>query len=243
MISRFCLVVMLVTTTGVHAQAQEPWLDTVPALSVVCVRDVGALESLALPSRLRELASKAGDGELGVPFVLQKNAVDGKPAASEWEMCAVRPSGKTVPGLEARTLPASPGAFQICGKSDPNACAESLRRWVVRRVADFDAPMRVVPLIDFAESKREAIRGTVGELVVSTPDKLMVVAQEESKPLTKQVPEPKDLLDRQLFGDDKTPRSLLTVPSALNSQPPAVSGVLVYVPVSEPQKAALADVK
>ena len=95
--------------------------------------------------------------------------------------------------------------------------------------------MRVIPLLTFSKSKISDVRASTAQLLTATPDKLGEITNRD-------LPSPADALERQLFGDDKTPRPLLvntSRPSLDNGGRQGFTGVLIYVPITDAQEAVV----
>jgi len=108
--------------------------------------------------------------------------------------------------------------------------------WLKVKIPDFGVPVRILPLVNSSQSKATEVKTNLAKLLVDMPDKLEEVTN-------RSLPEAATLLDRQLFGGDKTARPLVTqspsTPAFEKGGLKEVGGFLVYVPISEAQKQLL----
>ena len=217
--------------------APSRWTDTIPELRLICHGESGATVTVNV-EKLRQAAKAGGVGDLGQPFVA--NVTKDEASVSHWEICAVSgPLTGPITGLQQRTTPGGPGAFELCKGDDSVKCAQSLRSFIRASIPDFDTPLRVIPILELPVPRPEHVRDTSSRLLLDRPDKLGAVTN-------RTLPKPLNSTDEQLFGDNRTPRPLLGEDSAMPASPATdrrVTAVLVYVPVTEAQRALLAAAK
>jgi hypothetical protein len=219
---------------AVHAE--DRWVDPFPALQVGCLRGMGDLKDSDFVKQLGDNAKKAGATAIGSPFLANYATAqeDGKTVV-RWEACVVyRGSLTSTAGFETKNLAAGIGAFEACQGEDSKACADLLLAWIKGRIPDFTAPVRVIPLVEFTTAAN--IRASEARLLADTPTNFGASGSTE-------LPAPADALEQQLFGDSKAPRPLLSASAEATAPPKGgrqqLRGVLVFVPISEAQKALL----
>lgn len=163
--------------------------------------------------------------------------------ATDWEACAVyKGSAEGTTGFQQQTLPASPGAFNLCEGTDAKTCSDGLVSWIKAKSPDFNSLTRIIPLFEYSNDKLATTKQSVNTLVSQT----FLISGDDT---ASNVPEPETELDKQLYGQaaqSRQPRRLLD-----SSQFPPLpnvtkkggeknyNAILVFVPISETQRAAL----
>jgi hypothetical protein len=217
--------------------AQTFWLDTIAQQETGCVKGTGKLEGVDFGQLLRDNAKAAGATEVGYAFLTKAN-----PDGTDWEACAVyKGAAQQTGGLHKQVVPASPGAFTLCEGTDAKQCSDALVAWIKAKSPDFNTLPRIIPLFGYSADKLDTTKQSVNTLILQT---FPISADETAS----KVPEPATELDRQLYGTVaqlRQPRPLLTspVPSLPNvarkGGEQRYNAILVFVPISEAQKAAL----
>jgi hypothetical protein len=225
------------------AQAQNLWLDAIPQQQVGCVKGQGAIQSIDFAELLRKNAKDAGATEIGHPFLTKVNPTGNADGATDWEACALyKGSAQPTPSFLVRTLPATPGAFNLCEGTNAKACSDGLVSWIKAKSPDFDSLTRIIPLFKYSSEKLETTKQSLNDLVSQT----FLISGDDA---ASKVPDPATELDKQLYGQVAQPRQ--PRPLLDRSQFPPLAdytkkggekdynAILVFVPLSETQRAAL----